>query len=498
MLYTVNYKKILFISFFVSILISAWCIYNDATINDDALIYLNSAELYIKGHWAEGWQAWNWPFFPLLISIISKITNLSAEHSAYVLNTLLWSVVVLSFIALTKEMGGTLRHFLAAAIIILIYTKINDYRDYIIRDTGYIAFYLLGFLYFLRFKHTNTWLNALAWSFFMILAALFRSEGFIFLVLVPMVLLIDRNQDMNQRIRMFIKANTLLVALSIVVALIILLTGVSIEKLDVSQKLAIIIQTYGTEFTNKIQLVNKYLLNKYSEHYGWLVVFFTIVIILLYKSITTIGALYGLLTFHGVFTKTFNPEKAKRDIWLWFVTINIIILLIFASMKFFLTGRYVLAMVLTIMLAVPFSLVKIFNHWMNRKKDGTIIQKYALPVIIFLMMYMLVDGLVSFGPSKLYIKEAGLWIKNNTIAESTLYSTDQTINYYAGKKYRYPALANLSESKVKYDYTAIRIKRKSPELRNRILVEMKTKPIKRFSNTRGDTIFLFKNKVASR
>ena len=379
MLYTVNYKKILFISFFVSILISAWCIYNDATINDDALIYLNSAELYINGRWAEALQAWNWPLFPFLISIISNITGLSTEHSAYVLNTLLWSIAVLGFIALTKEMGGTLRHVLAAAIIILVYTKINNYRDYIIRDAGYIAFYLLGFLYFLRFKYTGSWLNALAWSFFIILAALFRSEGFIFLVLVPIVLLIDKDQDISQRIRMFIKANTLLISLSVAVAFMIFLTGVSIEQLAISKKLIIFFQTYGTEFTNKIELVNKYLLNKFSEHYGWLVVVFTVVIILFYKSITTMGVLDGLLAFHGLYTKAFNPETSRKKIWLWFIAINIIILVIFASMKFFLTGRYVLAMVLTIMLITPFSLVRIFNHWKDKKLGSGKYQKYILP-----------------------------------------------------------------------------------------------------------------------
>ena len=488
-----NYKKILLSTFCISILVSAWCIYSDATINGDALIYLNSAELYANGEWTKGLQAWNWPLFPFLISIISNVTSLSAEYSAYVLNTLLWAVVALGFIMLTREMGGTLWHWVAAAIIILVYIKINDYRDYIIRDTGYIAFYLLGFLYFLKFKHSDTWLKALAWSFFMMLAALFRSEGFIFLLLVPLVLLIDRNQDIGQRIRMFVKANTLLAALSIVAVIIIFLTGISVEKLDVSRKLAIIFHTYGAEFTNKIELVNKYLLNKYSEHYGWLVVFFTIVIILLYKSITTIGTLYGVLAFHGVFTKAYNPKKTKRDIWLWFIAINIIIMLIFASMKFFLTGRYVLAMVLTIMLIVPFSLVKIFNRWKNRKTDSSIIQKYALPAIIFLMITMLVDGLISFGPSKLYIKEAGLWIKNNTRADTTLYSTDNAINYYAGKKYIYPVLADPSAAVVRYDYIAIRVKRKNPELRKTIIKRMKKVPIKVFSNDRGDSVLLFKS-----
>ena len=494
---TVSYKKILLVSFFISVIFSVWNIYHEPTINGDALVYLKSAELYTKGYWAEGFQTWKWPLFPFLLSIISNVTNLSVEHSAYVLNTLLWAVAILGFIMLTREMGGTLWHWVAAAIIILVYTKINDYRDYIIRDAGYIAFYLLGFLCFLRFNHTKTWLYGLSWAFFMVLAALFRSEGFIFLVLAPLVLLIDRDQDISQRIRMFIKANSLLAALVVVAIFTILLTEIPIEQLEISQKLNIILQTYGTEFTSKIQLVNKYLLNKYSESYGWLVVIATIVIILLYKSVTTIGTLYGLLTLHGIFSKAYSPDKTRRNIWLWFIFINIIILLIFASMRFFLTGRYVLAMVLTIMLITPFSLVRIFNHWKDKKPGSGKYQKYILPGIILIMILMLIDGLVSFGLSKLYVKEAGLWIKNNTSLESTLYSTDQTVNYYAGKKYPYIVLSDLSKAKVKYDYTAVQIKHNKQGLLKKVIVKMKAEPIKIFGNKEGDRVILFKNKVTS-
>ncbi|MFV1977503.1 MAG: hypothetical protein ACC651_17310 [Candidatus Scalindua sp.] len=493
MLNSVNYKNILFVSFFISIIISVWSIYDDPTINRDALLYLNSAELYIDGRWIEGLRAWNWPFYPFLISIIGSATNLSAEHSAYILNTLLWSVVVLSFIALTKEMGGTLRHILAAAIIILVFTKINNYRDYIIRDAGYIAFYLLGFLYFLRYKHDDSWFNAMAWSFFFLLAALFRSEGFIFLFFVPVVLLTDRDQEFIQRLRMFFKANTLLISLLIVVPFTIFLTGVSIEKLAISNKLAIVSQTYGSEFINRIELVNKYLLNSFSEKYGWLVVIFTVLIIIVYKSIATLGVLYGSLALHGIITKAYNPEIKRKKIWLWFIAINIVILVLFASMQFFLTGRYVLALLLTIMLITPFSLVRIFDHWKNRKLDSSITQKYLLPVVVLLMIAMLVNGLVSFSPSKLYIKEAGLWIKNNTTADSTLYSNDQIINYYAGKEYSYITPVKLSEAKNKYDYSAINIKFKDLELINKLSEEIKSEPIKMFSNTKGDTIILFKN-----
>jgi len=477
----------------MSIILSVWAIYNDPTINNDGLIYLKSAEYYIDGQWGKGFELWRWPFFPWLLSVIGIVTSLSPEYSAYILNTLLWAIVIVSFIALIKELGGKTEHLVAAAIIILVFTKINDYRDYIIRDAGYIAFYLLSFLFFIRFSRENSWKNAIIWSACMIVATLFRSEGFAFLALMPLILLLDSKRTIKNRLYNYLKANALFITASVLIFITLSSIGSSITNFDPGIKLMSYIQSFGGEFSNKVDIINKYVLNRFSHQYDWLVALLTILVILIAKIVTTLGILYGPLFIHGLYTKAYTPRVNDRNVWLWLIGINIIILLIYISINFFLTGRYVLALVLTMMMVTPFSLIRIFHQWKANKLSSHKSQKYIYPLVILLMIYMAVDGLVSTGPSKKYIKEAGLWIKENIATESSVYSNDPIINYYAGKEYIYPFPIELSEATVKYDYTAVRIKRKKPELKTKAINEIKTEPIKTFKNKRGDLILLFKN-----
>ena len=69
--------------------------------------------------------------------------------------------------------------------VILLSHQFNSVRQYIVRDHGFWAFYLVSLYFLLKYVEDVSWKNALAWSASLLMATLFRIEGAIFLLTLP-------------------------------------------------------------------------------------------------------------------------------------------------------------------------------------------------------------------------------------------------------------------------------------------------------------------------
>ena len=179
----------------LSLLLSAYALIADDIINSDGILYMQMAEAYMQGGLAAMASLYDWPFFALLVGIISQLSGLHPETSAALLNALLFVVFTDALLLIARQLLPAGRQLGIAALLILLFYSINDYRDFIIRDIGYWAFIslaLLQFLYFLREPH---WQSALLWQFFGLVALLFRIEASIILLLMPLFLWFSQRQQ---------------------------------------------------------------------------------------------------------------------------------------------------------------------------------------------------------------------------------------------------------------------------------------------------------------
>ncbi len=128
----------------ISLFLSAWSVYLDDVVNSDGVLYLWAAEALKAGDWQEALALYKWPLYSSLISLVSLIPGLGVEYAAHVLNAALTALAVVVFLSLVRELGADRKMLIAAAIVILLFPGLNRYRAFIIRDAGYIAFYLLA------------------------------------------------------------------------------------------------------------------------------------------------------------------------------------------------------------------------------------------------------------------------------------------------------------------------------------------------------------------
>jgi hypothetical protein len=494
--YTKEELALLAVAAGVSLLFSALAVYQDDVINSDGVIYIEAAKAFATTDASQVFTIYRWPFYPWLIFLLDAASGIGLENAAHLLNALFSALLVVCFVALVKEMGGTFRVLVAAALIILAYTRLNEYRSFVIRDIGYWSFYLLALLLFIRYFREPRGSRAAAWTSAMVVATLFRIEGIVFLALLPLSLLFRRDLTWGRRVKQIALAyvpHALLLAL--LLSFFALTdwreTGRLLEPLALAERRAEIAEAFRT----KAAALSEAILNRYSSHLAATALVSALAGILLMSLVKAISLLYSALSLHAYVSRSIHMQREALVIIAYSAAINVVVLAVYLLTNFFLTGRFGVALALVVFLAAPFSLALLYERW--RVSEGP---RWVFPIVCVAILYMLVDGFVSTGGSNRYVKDAGLWLRENAPAGARVYIDEFRVLFYAARdnavfpEEGWEQTRRIVESDrwKKYDYLALEVERRNDE-REAWLTERIGPPVARFGNERNDKILIFKN-----
>lgn len=485
-----------------SLLLSVWAMLKTVVINPDAICYLYSAEAVAKGlafasHLCE--QA-RWPFYSVLIFGLSKISHLSSIASAYMLDGFFSLISVVTFIAIISLFTQRMRVIALSAVVILLAHEFNGLRVEIIRDHGFWAFYLLSLFfalcYFMRSsQHSTPWRYALLWSASLVIATLFRIEGVVFLLLLPLAALIDRRHTMITRIKMFFQLNTLMLLGGVA-----LLVWIMLHPLQQLGRLAEIqfqlqhgMSEFIHSFVHTANALSTYVLNGFSSRDAYWIALGMFAVWYVFIVIANVSPIYAILIIYAFSKKLAGLTRETRLVLWAYILINIIITAIFLVDNMFLAKRYLIALSLVLMLWVPFALDNLVLQWHKRKWP-------LLLAGILILIYGL-GGIFDFGHSKKYIRDGGDWLALHASANQKIYSNDYQLLYYSnhigdaifsvGKEFE--NVTKISNGKWKqYDYIALRVSQDDLEKKSGILSEINLTPVAIFENDRHDQVRIYK------
>jgi hypothetical protein len=494
------------VAVFLSLLLSAWLACRETIVNPDAICYLQSAAVVGAGGLRKAMnlcvQA-QWPFYSVLIYFLSAFTHLSLTASAYSLDAIFTAMTVVTFIALIRELGGSQRVLWLAAFVILLAHEFNSIRQYIIRDHGFLAFYLLSLYFLLRYVSVLRGSYALAWGASLLVATLFRIEGAVFLVLLPWTVWFTSSLTLWQRIKGFWQLNALSFAAGLAVfGWLIFHPEISLASLGRMQDLVFQLFHAGGLVWQRFQVsadaFAHAVLTADSMQDAGLVFSLSIIMWYLVRVMTNLSVIYSALMAYGLKRKLLPLTPGARQIIGGYIFTNIMITSLFLAQHLFLSKRYLIALTLVLMLWVPFALDGLIKSWETRKAPS-----WVMPFVVSLVIISSLGGIFDFGYSKAYMRKAGDWLAMNVPETATLYSNDYQIMYYSKhfgneifqkqKEYSDPAM--LTEGHWKnYDYVALRLDKKELSQKAALLQEIKTAPLQVFSNKRGDQVVIYKVK----
>ena len=484
--------------FIASLILSAIANYH-AVANPDGILYLRAAEIFNEQGLKAAMEIFPWPFYSVLIATAHKLTTLNYQNAALLLNSLLLAMMAICFVDITKRLGGNLRIQQLAAIIILLLPTLADYRDYFIRDSGYWPFLLLGLTLFLRFNTNLRWLTAISMGMSLCIAALFRFEGIVVLILTPLLLLIlQQEEPILTRIGNATRCYAFPLLLAVAWGIVIVATG----KYHLLGRLPELIEKFVFLFAlpEHWQAQRDLLLTLLPEQakpdeattllLGGFSVYF---LVKLLQGLSFIGA---LLVVYALITNSLPRTTAVR-LTLGFFIINLIIPIVFLAQFFFLSERYVMPAVWILLLAAPFGLAHGLDHMTLYSK----LKQRTIKIILSLcVIYLLIESTLSFGPSPYYLRQAGEWLAINTPATSRVLTNHGAINYYNfihANKWQPPVSDEQLQQQLlcntlqDYDYIALRVPRKQADFSRLILQQPPGKILVEFANNKNDRVIIF-------
>ncbi len=471
----------------------------------DGVLYLNAAQAFLQQGMAAGLAAYHWPFYSLLIAFVADVLHVSLLNAAFVVNAILDTTTVIVFIIFIKVLGGSRKLQWLGAFIILTYSFLNHLRYQVFRDHGYYAFGLLALLFLLYFCRNHKWRNAIGWGVAVIVATLFRIEGAIFVCLLPLILLFQPKVSFGSRIINLLKAYSVQIILVGGMLLLVFLHHGLKHEITTSRLLELLRQfqdglqqALNNVHANANTLAKMFFTHPSSyKHANEIFLFSGITGLCVAVLATTARFWYFVLSVYALAKKLIPLDWSARAVWFGAMTINVLIIVVFALQNFFMANRYVAFLAFLLLLAVPFAIEHIYTSWKTRSKTlvGT---RWLFPLLIVALVYTVLGGIYHFGTSKTYIVKAGNWLNKNTVQQAQILSDDGVLMYYADRKgpiMNDPHNTVVCQQNLQlYDYVVVEVGRDDADQESKVIACVHSQPVQVFHNRRGDKVLIFKVK----
>ncbi len=463
-------RHICLYSVIASIVFSLAVLHQHDLINNDGILYVLTAELLQNWQISDAFKLFNWPFLPLLISLLDKLTDIGLENSAYTLIILFDAAFIVAFILIVKELGGDTRTQIIAVLVVFSLAYFNENRGDITRDHGYWACYLFSILQYLKFYRSSSMWQGLGWSITMLLGALFRIEGFVIWTLLPLVIFLRNETSVADKFFFFLRSYVLHILVFILVSIYITTSDINVllstKVNNIISTIGYLLDGIGTDMNNRLTALKTGVLHNYSDDYAPSAIAAIFFLILTDKILTALTIPFaGLYCFASLRTIFHRLDIRLIKVLAWAAILNVLIISVYLSKYFFLSARWAIPTALTFLLFVPFMLGEAINNWRIFKGQRSRYMKITYMIFSLIIVYGLLDGLISTSRPKIHIKDAGTWIKHNIDKDSSLYANYEMVLYYSGRLQQFwkdgrnsLQLSNISDSKLlQFDYLAIKL-----------------------------------------
>lgn len=425
---------ILAIAILVSFVLSAWHVFANPIPNSDAFDYVRTATVYLDSGIA---AAFSWDptaTYPIAMGIVHQVTGLNLFASGQLINAALYGLIIYAFMSIALELRNTRRIALISAALILVFPTLNEYRYYLIRDIGFLAFMLLAALQLMRYYHHSHSRHACAFIALVVAATLFRTEALAYLPLAPLALLAGPQGQW----RAFLKLELFL--LGIGVSALIAFFVLSIDVIEILQRVVTVYWPFLHDaliaFSDKssplsIAVFGEYAAN-FSGKYIWLFMFAGLSAVLLAQLLSGLGVPALLLVIYGLAQQRREFSQDSTRVLLGFVFISFAILLVFLGLTRFISTRYTMLFSLSLL-----AIMSVVIDNMLVQIDTLKRRNLAKGALVFFLLFSAIDAHISFGDSRDSLQDASEWLVANTQSGDAIFTNSDYIAYHSGRVENY-------------------------------------------------------------
>ena len=420
-----------------SLVLSAFTVIFASLPNDDAYTYIKTAEIFLEQGVGAAIAHYTWAGYPILIGLVS-MTGVSLFSAAYLLNALFFAVLVYSFISIVRQLDDSRTILWLAALTVLAYPELNEYRDVVVRDVGFWSLLVLGLWRFMVFMESRQFKHGAFFVIAMLAAMVFRVEAVAYLAAIPFALFLQDKYEPQQNRKDFFSLAGLIAAVGLAGFLVLLASGINLLTLFLD--LITVYQPFinslfkpdeATTAAQATAIFGEYA-GVFSRDYVSAVIAVGLSVVLVMTLFYTIGGPYFWLLVFGMARKHLKWNRSKMAPLLVVMLVNLFILIVFLYITRFLTGRYALLLALMLVTTVPFLVKSMIERYRDSKWEQ--LNTYFLVLFFF---YCLIDAYVSFGRSKDWLLDAAAYVETEVAAGTPVLTNNHTIAYFSGKVEEY-------------------------------------------------------------
>lgn len=423
----------------LGLFISCWVMYlQHGWVNDDSVLYFEVAKLISVGQFSEAVSLYNWPFYSLLISIIHKSTSLNIQLSAQLLNAGFFTASCYFFGKLIQESGGDKKVILTSSALLFcsIYI-VGDVLPMLLRDQGFWLFTLMSYVFFIRYYKQHTFKNALFWQISIILATLFRIEAISLLVGLPLVLLFNTNDVLKNKLKIYIKANS--ISIFILIAVLILSSIFKLISIDdlgrIKEVISLVNGNYSTLITqliHKSDILGNQILGSYLDDYGLFVLCIGLISIVVLKIISTTGYVATLIIIVGKLTDKLTMSTEAKKVLIFAMYIHFINMLLIILSVYILSGRYVIGFSLVMIIFSGFYLSQLLTMLSQSKNNKF---RFLIYTLLFILAACFIKIIYPKQEGYNYEQDAVAWIKGHNASNLPVFYVSPRARFYANQPY---------------------------------------------------------------
>lgn len=422
-----------------SMLITIWIMYiQGGWVNDDSLLYFESARLFSNGEWTSAFRLFPWPLYSLLLAGVHKLTTFSFELSAQLINVILIAVTLRSLLQIIMLAGGDKLSLLLSTLLLFgnIYI-VGDILPMLLRDQGFWACMLTAIVFLINFYRHHQIKDAMYWQLFILMSMLFRIEAFTYAAFLPLILLFQQNLSLQKRGMHLLIANALNLSLVFAGSIILIFHGsLGIADLgrvrEIFSSLSEIRQNFNVEITARAHHMATLVLGEPLEKFAWISLIISLVSIVLIKCLSVAGWFTSLIAcLNWIKVKSLMATDV-RFILLSTALIGFINAVLIIFKVNLLSGRYVIMFGFMLIIFATFSSRVVLDQLLN--KQSLKLRNLVVMIALALIGSGLVSNILPKNPAYHFENDAVKYVKQKSPKGKVFYASHKA-RHYAGEPY---------------------------------------------------------------
>jgi len=429
----VNQRSLLIYLVSTSMLLAAWMQHiQHGWINPDTVLYLEQGRLFALGEWRQAVNVFNWPLYGACIAAVHKITSFNIHQSAQLLNMLFFGIATFSFLSIIKLADGNNRTLLlGAALLFSSQYIVGDALEMLMRDQGFWAFYLTAILFFIRYCLHQKFTDALLWQVSIIIATLFRIEAILYLILLPLFYIALNAGSLKQRIAKIFNSYSLSIFAGIIITIILATqpesTMSQFGRLD-EVFTSDLFQKVTGKLTTQAAVMGEKVLGRYLDDFAVQGLLLTFIYVIIAKIISTTGLITTLLSISSIWPNDHKIATIPRQTFLSVLAIALLASFLIIMKVFVLSGRYVIALSLILILLASFAL----SDLSSRKEKKL---KIVFSILCLIICLGLVKNILPKRDGYNYRQDAISWLQQHNQNKAPVFYDESRLRYFANEPF---------------------------------------------------------------